>query len=388
MIDPTQLQEQFAQVYGTRPTLLASGPGRVNLIGEHTDYSGGFVLPAAIERHVLIAAAPADARSTRLYSVKHRVLHACNPATLPPKPGSWPSYFLAVQDQFVRRGCTIPPLDVVIDGDVPLGAGLSSSAAYGVAAACLYNRILGTGLTPTELALLAQAAENGPLIGMRCGIMDQFISANGQDGKAVLLDCHSLEFRLVEFARPSPLILVINSMKQRGLVESAYNERRSQGEEALRVFQGLCSEKPATLRHITADDFARHEARLTPQQRRRVRHNLTENARVLAFATAVEAGDWAAAGKLLYASHESLRDDYEVSCPELDAIVELARATPGVHGCRMTGAGFGGCCVALVEEPAVELLREALALGYTSRFNLEPQLLVTRPSRGASVERV
>lgn len=384
MIDPIEHQEKFARIFGIQPTLLASGPGRVNLIGEHTDYSGGFVLPAAIERRVLLAAGPAASGTTRLFSVRHDEFHTQH-AAAPLKPGSWPSYFLAVEDQFRRRGHAPPALDVLIDGDVPLGAGLSSSAAYGVAAAVLYDELLGTALNPTQLALLAQAAENGPLIGMRCGIMDQFISANGQEGKAVLLDCHNLDSRLVEFARPSPLILVINSMKQRGLVESAYNERRTQCEEALAIFREHSPEKPETLRHVTVEQFARHGHRLSPLQRQRVRHNLTENARVLAFATAVETGDWSAAGKLLYDSHESLRDDYQVSCPELDAIVAEARTTPGVYGCRMTGAGFGGCCVALVEQHAIGDLQERLARNYTPRFHLEPQVLVTRPSRGAEV---
>lgn len=385
MIDRARHIERFAELFSHRPACLASGPGRVNLIGDHTDYSGGFVLPAAIEREVLVAAAPSAVGATRLFSVRHGEMFRKDDSPRP-KPGSWPSYFLAVEDQFLRRGHPTPALDVLIDGDVPLGAGLSSSAAYGVAVAFLFDRLMETGLSPRDLALLAQAAENGPFVGMRCGIMDQFISANGEEGKAILLDCHSLESRAVEFRSPAPQILIINSMKQRGLVDSAYNERRAQCEEALRILQRLAPEPIPSLRHVTEETFARFGGELDPLQRRRVRHNITENGRVLRFADAVAAGDWRVAGEALCASHDSLRDDYEVSCAELDAIVEEARATPGVYGCRMTGAGFGGCCVALAEADAVERLQDALAAHYTPRFGLEPQYLVTRPSRGAQAE--
>lgn len=381
MIDERRHQERFAEIFGRPPAVLGSGPGRVNLIGEHTDYNGGFVMPAAIERNVLLAAAPAANGAGRLFSVQHEEVF--DAANAPGKPGSWPSYYFAVLEMFRQRGSDPPALDVLIDGDVPLGAGLSSSAAYEVATAMMLNHLLEAGLNRTEIALLAQAAENSPLVGMRCGIMDQFASANGEEGKALRLDCHTLHFLPAQFAEPAPLILIINSMKRRGLVDSAYNERRQQCEEALEILRRETGASIETLRHVSAEQLAQHAGVLTPDQRKRVAHNLSENQRVAAFADAIAVGRWETAGELLYASHASLRDDYQVSCAELDAIVDAARETPGLYGCRMTGAGFGGCCVALVKEEALEPLRALLARNYTPRFNLEPTLLITRPAAGA-----
>lgn len=383
MIDLLQHRARFLHVFGQRPELYGSAPGRVNLIGEHTDYNGGFVLPVAIERNVLIAAASANDANGRLYSVQHG--ESFVPGSDSPSPGSWPSYFLAVADQFHRLGHIVPPLDVLIDGDVPLGAGLSSSAAYEVAVAMVLNEVTGAGLSKPEIALLAQAAENGPYVGVQCGIMDQFVSANAILGRALLLDCHSLQFTTPEFAEPAPLIVVINSMKKRGLVESAYNERRAQCERALKIIRESSNREIPSLRHVTGNDLEKGGSRLSPQEAARVAHNLSENSRVMDFAHLMREGAWEQAGQCLYASHRSLRDDYEVSCAELDSIVEIASTIPGVHGCRMTGGGFGGCCVALAEESAVEPLMEKLAKEYTPRFDLEPTVLVTKPADGASV---
>ncbi len=383
MIDIQSHREKFVRLYNCEPEHFASAPGRVNLIGEHTDYNGGFVLPAAIERNVLLAVAPASGPHGRLFSVQHDEFFEVTGAA--PKPGSWPSYFLAVAELFFEQGHNLPALDVLIDGDVPLGAGLSSSAAYEVATAVLYNQLLDAGLNRTELALLAQAAENGPMVGMRCGIMDQFISANGEEGKAIRLDCYSLEYRAAQMAGGAPTILIIDSKKKRGLVDSAYNERRRQCEEALEIIRNKTGRDIPTLRHVTFQEFEQHASALTIEQQNRVRHNLTENRRVDEFCEAIEHGAWDLAGELLYASHASLRDDYEVSCAEIDTIVELSHQVDGIYGCRVTGAGFGGCCVALARPEAIEPMAQKLAEEYEPKFNLSPVLLPTNAAPGATV---
>lgn len=381
MIDFAGHRARFIDLFHQRPEIYGSAPGRVNLIGEHTDYNGGFVLPIAIERNVLIAVASSNDPNGRLYSVQHR--ESFSPGDQHPPAGSWPTYFLAVVDQFQQRGFDVPPLDVLIDGDVPLGAGLSSSAAYEVAAAMILNEITGAGFSKPEIALLAQAAENGPHVGVQCGIMDQFASANAVMGRALLLDCHTLEFTTPEFAQPAPKIIIINSMKNRGLVESAYNERRAQCQRALSIICHEAHREIPTLRHLSDGDLMRAQHRLTPTELHRVRHNLRENKRVIEFVAAMKQGHWQRAGECLYNSHKSLRDDYEVSCPELDTIVEIAASIPGIHGCRMTGGGFGGCCVALAEPHAIEPLKKKLTQEYTPRHALEPTILVTNPADGA-----
>ncbi len=406
MIDDRKLTTLFRETYGTAPTLIARAPGRINLIGEHTDYNGGFVLPAAINREIRMAArVRAGAVTTRLRSANFGESHEFDSAgsgiALPAKKG-WANFFLAVADQFVRRGAKLPALDVAIDGDVPLGAGLSSSAAYEVCAAVLYDHLCGTRIARRDIALLAQAAEHSPFVGVRCGIMDQFASALGAEAHALRIDCHSLDYDTVPFDPAGAAIVIINTNKPRELRDSDYNRRRAECEEGLARLRELAASDASaagdaphprdprfpTLRHVPAAVFARHEGDLPADVARRVRHNLSENARVNEFVAALETGDWTTAGRLLYASHTSLRDDFQVSCAELDAIVEIARTLPGVHGCRMTGGGFGGCAVALVRPDAVDAFAAALAPEYRRRTGLTPDIYTSPPAEGAGIRAV
>jgi len=386
------LGRAFADHFGCGgPDWLAWAPGRVNLIGEHTDYNGGFVLPVAIDRGIGMAARVTGEERLRLWSMDYTAEWQCaageDLARLSAEPHGWHSYFVAVVDQFQRRGFGVPGLDVVIGGDVPSGAGLSSSAAYGVCAAVLLDAVLGSKIARRDLALMAQAAEHSPFVGVRCGIMDQFASALGARDHALFLDCHTMEHELVPFDSAGAALVIINTKKRRGLVESEYNRRRAECEEGLARLCQLAGQPFETLRHVTPDVFAAHEARLPEVVRRRVRHNVTENARVRAFVEGLRRGDWPVLGTLLYESHASLRDDFEVSCAELDAVVEMAGRCPGVHGCRMTGAGFGGCAVALVEPAAVSTVCSALARDYEALFGVTPDILVSAPAGGASVVR-
>lgn len=379
-------QEQFGQ----DATWISRAPGRVNLIGEHVDYNGGFVLPAAIDREIKLAATLNDTGKIRVYSMEFDETFECAANALP-KPGAvkgWQAYLVAVLSLFEEKGATIPSISAVITGNVPLGAGLSSSAAFSVCIATFMNAISGLALSGREIALLAQQAERSAYVGVQCGIMDQFISALGEAGKALLIDCHTLESRLVSLEGNETGILVINSMKQRGLVDSEYNQRRAECSEALRLLNEWEGTNHPSLRHVPLDVFTRHESRMNDRIRRRARHAITENSRVMDFARAAETGNWPAAGDALYASHASLRDDYEVSCSELDFLSDLGRKIPGVHGCRMTGAGFGGCAVAVIDRSKSDEIIDAFSDGFSAKFGITPDIYKTIPSSGASAYQV
>lgn len=369
--------------------MIARAPGRINLIGEHTDYNGGFVLPAAIDYEIQMAARPATGTATRLWSVNYGEAYQFDTDAALPQPGhtQWHSYFVAVVDQFRQRGIDVPPLEIAMSGDVPLGAGLSSSAAFEVCAATLLNTVCATGLTGKEIALLAQAAEHSPWVGVRCGIMDQFASALGAADAALKLDCYSLEYEAVPFDSAAASIVIINTNKPRELRSSDYNRRRQECEEGLRLINKKSGSAYPALRHVPQEVFAELEADLPPVVAARVRHNITENARVLSFVEALRASQWTQAGELLYASHESLRDDFEVSCAELDAIMEIARESGLTYGCRMTGGGFGGCAVALVKPDNVTQFTAQMLSEYKRRTGLEATIYITTAAAGASMVR-
>lgn len=386
MIDNETMMARFDEVFGGAPVLIARAPGRINLIGEHTDYNGGLVLPAAINREIKMAARARKSGPIRLFSENYGEEYSFYPVdelSLPAAKG-WHSFFMAVADQFARRGAAVPPMDVFINGDVPLSAGLSSSAAYEVCAAVLLSHVCGTNIGMKQLALLAQAAEHSPFVGVRCGIMDQFASALGCKDHALLVDCHTLECEAVPFSSKNAAIVIVNSMKQRELRASEYNQRRRECEDGLKKICAISGHQFPTVRHIPMSVFSRYTGKLSENERKRLRHNLTENQRVLDFVAALRADDWRGCGNLLCQSHESLRDDYDVSCAELDRIVEIARNCDGVYGCRMTGAGFGGCAVALVTPGAVDDFSRGLSAEYEKEFTARPGIYVSTPADGAN----
>lgn len=387
MSDPV-LHSEFLAEFGAPPALFARAPGRVNLIGEHVDYSGGFVLPIAIDRDVRMMARLLPWPEFDIASVNYGERVRWNLAEACPfEPGSWPSYFAAVLHQFQDRGIRLPGLQVLVSGSVPQGAALSSSAACEVCAATLLNAATNAGLEPPEIAVLAQAAENSPLVGVQCGIMDQFASACAQEGSALMLDCFDLSHRQVPFPE-GVVVAIVNSMKRRALVGSEYNDRRRDCEEALAILRRGSGRSLPSLRHVTADVLARHGSTLTPRQLMRARHAVGENRRTVEFADALVAGKLDRAGKLLYQSHASLRDDYEVSCRELDLIVEIASRIDGVHGCRMTGGGFGGCAVALMKPSAVDEFDTTMKAKYGAVTEVEPEIYFVSPAGGASSSRL
>jgi galactokinase len=376
-----QVQDAFAQHFPGAPPRVFQAPGRVNLIGEHTDYNGGFVLPVAIDRQVLIAARLRMDEQVRLWSISFQQESGFALDHISPDPSApWSNYVRGVAWVLQQKGLAVCGMDAVIAGNVPIGSGLSSSAAVEVATAVALCDLCALDLASVELALLCQKAEN-EFVGMQCGIMDQFISALGQRGHAVLIDCRSLEYQLA----PLPAgvaIVVCDTMKRRGLVDSEYNARRREcehGVELLRAFlPGI-----RLLRDVTSADLQRYGQTLPPVTLQRCRHVVSEDERTLQAVVAMRTGRVEEFGRLMCQSHVSLRDDYEVSCRELDVMVEIARQQPNCLGARMTGAGFGGCTVSLVRADAAAQFARQVAAAYASQTGVVPDVYVCEASPGA-----
>lgn len=390
MIAWDEVTRKFVEAFDAEPTWTARAPGRVNLIGDHTDYNGGFVLPAAIDREVRIAARPRGDRRVRLVSTSYAAPANIDLDKLEPPTGAagWSRYFHGVAEQLELKGLRLPGLDIVVASDIPFGAGLSSSAAFEVGVITLFNAIVGGGLSPREVALLGQSAEHGRFVRVNCGIMDQYASALGCAGHALMIDCHTLMSHLVPIDSSSVSLMIVDSNKKRSLGASEYNTRCRECEAALVRLGEAAGQMFPSLRHIPAAVLDRHGASLEENLHRRVRHNLTENARVLAFAKAMAAGDFATAGRLVNESHASLRDDYQTSCEELDFIVAKIQAHPAAYGSRITGGGFGGCAVALVKPGTEEAIFASFAASYRERFGAAPSLIVSQPAEGASAQAI
>ncbi len=365
---------------------LFRAPGRVNLIGEHTDYNDGFVLPAAIDRDVLMAVRPHGGRTVTLVSLDFEGVSTFSLDEIGYDPAQpWSNYLRGVCFVLEEAGFHLRGADVIFGGDVPIGSGLSSSAALEVATATAFLSLAEYDVPGEEIARLCQRAEN-EFVGTRCGIMDQFISALGEADRALLIDCRTLAHRSIPVP-PGVKLVVGDTGVRRGLVSSEYNTRRGQCEEGVAILQTVLPGITA-LRDVTPEQLATHKALLPEMVYRRCRHVVTEDARVLQAVGAMEAGDLLTLGRLLNASHESLRDDYEVSCRELDTMVEIARRQPGVYGARMTGAGFGGCTISLVAAEHADAFVAAVAPAYEAAVNLTPAIYVCAASAGAREEEI
>ena len=370
------LSDKFARTFAAAPDMIVRAPGRVNLIGEHTDYNDGFVLPMAINYDVRIAARARLDRTVRLFSATFDQADVFSLDQVQPSADhQWANYVRGVGDVLQREGYVLHGLDAVIEGNVPIGAGLSSSAALELASLTAFRLLSGLAISPVGAALLCQRAEH-EFVGVHCGIMDQFVSSLGRAGHALLIDCRSLEHRLVPLP-PDVTVVVVDSAVHRELVESGYNERRAQCEEAARRL-GVHA-----LRDLSVDELAARLKALPPAVARRARHVVSENQRVLDSVAALSRGDVAALGALLNASHASLRDLFEVSTAEIDTLVEIQQSAPGCLGARLTGAGFGGCTVALVRSQAVEAFEKAVRAEYQARTGNIPTFYVCKAVDGA-----
>ncbi|MGC1108225.1 MAG: galactokinase [Candidatus Acidiferrales bacterium] len=382
MIDPKVLAAQFKSRFGDRSQIYRA-PGRVNLIGDHTDYNDGFVLPAAIGFYCWVAISSRSDDHFAIFSENVQDTATAQAGQLSRGASSkWSRYPLGVIQQLQNSGYRLGGANIYISSEVPMGAGLSSSAAIEVSSAYALLGLFGYEIEPSRVALLCQKAEND-FVGARCGIMDQFVSCHGQARHALFLDCRSLEYRTIRM--PDRFRVVIcNTMIQReiGSKDSQYNARRAECEEGVRRLSEVLPNVRA-LRDVTLADLAKYRERLTSVVYKRCWHVITENERVAQMASALESNNTDLISKLMDASHRSLRDDYEVSCPELDLMVRLAMQQDGVYGARMTGAGFGGCTVNLVDSEFAGQFQNRVAAAYLAETERRPEIYICNASEGA-----
>lgn len=375
------VKSSFKAVLGYLPTHLIQAPGRVNLIGEHTDYNDGFVLPCAINYQTVVAAAKRDDNVVRVVSVDYG--NAVDEFDITEditfqQDKMWANYIRGVVKCLLGRGYSLGGLDIAVSGDVPQGAGLSSSAALEVVIGQTYKVLYNLEISQAEIALNGQQAEN-EFVGCNCGIMDQLISAEGQENHALLIDCRSLETQSVSMPEEMAVV-IINSNKKRGLVDSEYNTRRAQCEEAARLF-GV-----KALRDVTLEQFNSKVDELDEVVAKRARHVITENDRTVEAAQALSIGDMKRMGELMAQSHVSMRDDFEITVKEIDALIDIVKDVIGEQGgVRMTGGGFGGCIVALVPPVLVGEVIAAVESRYEAATGLKESIYVCQAKDGAGL---
>ena len=402
---PTQ---KFKETFGGPPSFITSAPGRVNLIGEHTDYNDGYVFPVAIDKYINIAARKQPDRRVTLYALDvddswEFSLDALN--TIPPQAPTWSRYFIGVASLLRAAGREISGIEAVITGDVPIGAGLSSSAALSVAATLAFltagSKPVGDGFripddNKKKLAALCQRVEH-EFVDVKCGIMDQTISLLGKENHALFLDCRSLEYEQVPLNLGQHAIAICNTKVQRELAASEYNKRRAECEKGVNILSRWIP-GASSLRDIALTDFKKHEEELPALTQKRCRYVIEENARVLEAVSVLKGRNQSASeetdealikfGNLMNASHNGLREDYEVSCKELDLLTDIARSITGVIGSRMTGAGFGGCTVSIVHQDALETFQTRVTTEYKAQTGIEPEIYFCNVSDGAHVFRI
>lgn len=378
------MAQRYTELYGVSPEFIVRAPGRVNLIGEHTDYNDGFVFPAAIDKDVMVAAGLRNDDQMRVFAINFNqsstfTLEGVQPAT--DGRERWSNYLRAMAWVFHEEGFAARGMNIALLGNVPLGAGLSSSAAMLVACGMTLASANGLDINQVRLALLAQRAEH-EFVGVNVGIMDQFISALGQKDHALLIDTRALTYQAVPLPKSGVSIVIADTNKKRGLVDSEYNTRRAECEQAVAM---LKVDLPSilALRDVSVVQLEKFGASLPDVARMRARHVVSEDARTLEGVAALRAGNIARFGELMNESHESLKNDYQVSCRELDAMVGAARSMDGVYGARMTGAGFGGCTVSLVADEAVERFESEVPALYKKATGLNCTIYVTTACQGA-----
>jgi galactokinase len=383
LIDYRYLKTEFINLYGPGEPRLFRAPGRVNLIGEHTDYNDGFVLPMAIEQETAVAASARADRLVRVYSLNMQQAFEFD-LDSPGKPrrGIWLDYVEGVARALINRGVPLVGADMVIESDVPVGAGLSSSAALEMSTGFALWKLAGGEVDLVQLALAGQEAEH-TYVGAMVGIMDQLTSATAEESHALLIDCRELTSRQIPLDTSSVSIVICDSRVKHSLASSEYNTRRRECEEGVSILKTVLPGIKA-LRDVTVEEFHKYERLLDEPVRRRVRHVVTEIARTLEAAEALSTNDYLRMGQLMYESHESLKNDYEVSSPELDLLVGLASTVKGVFGARMTGGGFGGCTVNLVKKDRVPEFQSFISREYLAGTGKNAGIYVTSAKSGVS----
>ena len=376
----------FESRFGKREPIVVAAPGRVNLIGEHTDYNDGYVFPVAIDKNILICGRENSDNKIRFCSADFDEYAEYEIGNFEfDNEHKWANYLLGVIDELQKLGFVLKGVDAVVEGNIPIGAGLSSSAALEVATATFIDTIDELRIEPPELAKLCQRAENR-FVGVQCGIMDQFISKLGKGGYALFIDCRTLDYEHIPIKDSRLRILIGDTGVKRGLVDSEYNRRRKECEEGARLLDEILDKPVSALRDVTLDEFNRVQDRLPEVVAKRCRHVISENERVLRSMEYLQEKDYAGFGRLLNDSHDSLRDDYQVSCRELDIMVGLLQKNERVLGARMTGAGFGGCTVSLInvrDEGEIEEIVMEIFSQYKRATGIEGKIFSSQPEAGA-----
>jgi len=381
MIDKKILTDSYQLHFGEGKPRFFTAPGRINIIGEHTDYNGGFVLPGAVDKAISMAIEPNGTDYVNLVSIDHDEAALFFRIGGPQPKEQWASYFYGVIEEMRKRGAQVGGFNATFGGDVPLGAGMSSSAALESCIGTALNTIFDLKFTKQELAKIGQMTEHN-YIGVRCGIMDQFASIFGQKGKVVRLDCRSLMYDLVPFNPKGIEIVLIDTMVKHTLASSEYNVRRAQCEEGVAVIKKYLPEVEL-LRDVSMEELEAHRAEIDPMSFRRCAFVINENKRLMAACAAMEKGDFEEVGRQIYATHEGLSQEYGVSCAELDFIVNIARQHKEVLGARMMGGGFGGCVIALVKKQGVADYIADVKEKYMVKFDKDPRVIEVEISDGA-----
>jgi len=362
-----------------------SAPGRVNLIGEHTDYNEGFVLPMAIEKKIIMLGQLRNDRLVQVFDLVYKAETKFSLDSLAPlKKDTWTNYLMGVMDEIQKTGHPLQGANLIFISNIPQRAGLSSSAALEVVTALTATKLNLLEIKPVEIAHLCRRAENN-FVGVACGIMDQYVSCLGKKNHAIFIDCRSNDYKLIPFKNHNYQIVICNSKIQRGLVDSEYNKRKEECKIAVEFFKHKLNREIRALRDITIDEYKKYQAQLPEIIARRARHVISENYRVQIGVQALREGNFSTFGQLMIESHQSLRDDYEVSCTELDLLVDLALKQEGVLGARMTGAGFGGCTVNLLRREYIDAFEKTIKQGYKKITGILPDIYVTPPAEGAKV---
>lgn len=377
-----KIQEKFRKLYDGEP-LMVKTPGRINLIGEHTDYNEGFVLPASIDKIIYFALQRNNLGICRLYAYDINESFQINLEALRPVDTQWANYLLGVIAQFKKKNLPLMGIDCVFGGDIPIGMGMSSSAAMECGIALGINQLFEFGLEKKELAFMAQRAEH-EYAGVKCGIMDQFAILFGKTNQLIKLDCRTLEYELISFDIPEYSIVLCDTGVAHALASTEYNKRRKEcysGVKALQKFDPAIQ----ALRDVTHSFLEDHKSHLDPIVYKRCKYVVDENQRVIDACTASNSNDFTKIGQLMFQSHDGLQDEYEVSCKELDELVEIAASCQGVLGARMMGAGFGGCTINLVRKDSIDKFREAVVKEYYDKHGKFQNIIVTNIKEGTHI---
>lgn len=376
------VEKKFLELFKEEPLIFRS-PGRVNLIGEHTDYNMGFVLPGAIDKAIYFAVSARKDKTCKLFAIDMNDVFEFDIGDFKKSGKSWPNYLMGVVDQLKKAGYNFNGFNCVFGGDIPIGAGLSSSAAIEAGLTFALDYIYNLGISKLDIVKLAQKSEN-EFVGVNCGIMDQFINIFGHSGNVLRIDCRSLEYEYFPFDFKNVSIVLFDSRVSHSLASSEYNQRRKECAEGVAVISEKYSHV-SSLRDVSIEMLNEFKSKLDPVIFKRCKYAVEENVRLLNACNALNENDLKKFGTLMYETHDGLSKDYEVSCKELDYLVELTKDNPKVYGSRMMGGGFGGCTINLIENDSIDEIKSLVSKKYKEKFNIDTKIYITKISSGTGI---